>query len=211
MFIIAGLGNPGREYEGTRHNVGFDAVSAIAERYGIGMDFLKHKAQCGKGVIEGVPVMLLCPLTYMNLSGESVGEAVHYYKADPTTDLLVIFDDISLEPGNIRLRKKGSAGGHNGIKDIIAHLGTQDFARIKIGVGGKPAGWDLKDHVLGHFSQQERELVDEAIGRAVEAAAMVVQGRIDAAMNQFNEKKEKKEKREKQQEADESQGGSDEA
>ena len=130
MFLIVGLGNPGRQYEQTRHNIGFDAVDALAEQYQISVSEKKHKALCGKGVIAGEKVVLAKPQTYMNLSGESVAELLHYYKLDAESELLVIFDDISLAPGGIRIRKKGSAGGHNGIKNIIAQTGTQNFMRI---------------------------------------------------------------------------------
>ncbi|MCI7323674.1 MAG: aminoacyl-tRNA hydrolase [Lachnospiraceae bacterium] len=189
MFLIVGLGNPDRKYEKTRHNVGFDAIDAIADRYHIPVKDKKHKALCGTGVIEGTKVMLAKPQTYMNLSGESVAEILQFYKLDPDTEMLVIFDDISLDPGNIRIRKKGSAGGHNGIKNIIACTGTQGFMRIKIGVGQKPAGWDLADFVLSRFGEEDRKLVDAAIGDAMEAALLMMQGQADAAMNQFNAKK----------------------
>lgn len=186
MFIIVGLGNPGKKYENTRHNVGFDAVDELADHYGIPSAGVSHKAMYGKGIIEGQKVILAKPLTYMNLSGESVRALVDYYKIDPESELLVIYDDISLQPGKIRIRKKGSAGGHNGIKSIIACLGTQNFQRIRIGVGEKPEKWDLADYVLGTFSRDDRVLVEDAIGHTVKAAAMIVQGQTDAAMNQFN-------------------------
>ena len=145
MFIIAGLGNPGKRYENTRHNVGFDAIDELVDRYRIPGSGVSHKAMVGKGIMEGQKVLLAKPLTYMNLSGEAIRGLVDYYKIDPETELLVIYDDISLEPGNIRIRKKGRAGGHNGIKSIIAQLGTQNFQRIRIGVGEKPKNWDLAD------------------------------------------------------------------
>lgn len=163
MFLIVGLGNPGKQYEHTRHNVGFDCLDALAEKYNISICEKKHKALVGKGVIEGVKVVLAKPQTFMNLSGESVAELVNYYKLDPEEEMMVIFDDISLAPGNIRIRKKGSAGGHNGIKNIIAMTGTQNFMRIKVGVGEKPKGWDLADHVLGHFNKEDQAKVEDAI------------------------------------------------
>ena len=190
MFIIAGLGNPGKRYENTRHNVGFDAIDELVDRYRIPGSGVSHKAMVGKGIMEGQKVLLAKPLTYMNLSGEAIRGLVDYYKIDPETELLVIYDDISLEPGNIRIRKKGSAGGHNGIKSIIAQLGTQNFQRIRIGVGEKPKNWDLADYVLGTFGKEDRPLVEEALGNASEAAAMIVQGKIDEAMNRFNRTKE---------------------
>lgn len=189
MFLIAGLGNPEKRYEKTRHNIGFDTIDALAERYQISITEKKHKALCGSGVIDGVKVVLAKPQTYMNLSGESIAEIVNFYKLDPESEMLVIFDDISLAPGNIRVRKKGSAGGHNGIKSIIASVGTQNFMRIKVGVGEKPAGWDLADHVLGRFSEEDRTAVESAIRDAEEAAVLMLHGEVDKAMNDFNAKK----------------------
>lgn len=189
MFLIVGLGNPGRQYEHTRHNVGFDVMDAIADKYNISISEKKHKALCGKGVINGNKVVLAKPQTFMNLSGESVAELLHYYKLDPEEEMIVIYDDISLAPGNLRIRKKGSAGGHNGIKNIIAMTGTQNFLRIKVGVGEKPKGWDLADYVLGHFDAADRTRVEEAIGEAVTAAERMIDGETDAAMNEFNAKK----------------------
>ena len=147
MYIIAGLGNPTKQYEGTRHNVGFDVIDRIADEYNISVETRKGKALTGTGIIAGRKVLLAKPQTYMNLSGESLRALTDFYKIDVETELLVIYDDISLEPGQIRIRKKGSAGGHNGIKNIIAHLGTQEFPRIRIGVGEKPARMDLADYV----------------------------------------------------------------
>lgn len=191
MFLIVGLGNPGRKYEKTRHNIGFDAIDYIAEKYHISVSDNKHKAICGKGVINGQKVILAKPQTFMNLSGESVREIINFYKIDPEDEMVVLFDDISLAPGNIRIRKKGSAGGHNGIKDIIAQTGTSDFKRVKIGVGEKPAGWDLADHVLGHFDNADRKLVEEALEDVCEATSLIVMDEIDKAMNDFNQKKQR--------------------
>ena len=193
MFLIVGLGNPTKQYEKTRHNIGFDVMDALADKYNISISENKHKALCGKGVIEGMKVVLAKPQTYMNLSGESVAELVNYYKLDPESELIVVFDDISLEPGNIRIRKKGSAGGHNGIKNIIAMTGTQNFMRIKVGVGEKPKGWDLADYVLGHFSKEDRELMEDGYDRADHAVGMILNGEIEAAMNQYNRKVKPKE------------------
>ena len=187
--LIVGLGNPEKKYDKTRHNIGFDTIDALADKYNISMNEKKHKALCGTGVIDGVKVLLAKPQTYMNLSGDSVAEIVNFYKIDPEEEMIVIFDDISLAPGNIRVRKKGSAGGHNGIKSIIARTGTQNFMRIKVGVGEKPAGWDLADHVLGHFSREDRALVEDAIKDAEAAAVLMMQGQVDKAMNDFNAKK----------------------
>ena len=190
MFIIAGLGNPTSQYEGTRHNIGFDVMDALAEKYNISISEKKHKALCGKGVIEGEKVLLVKPQTYMNLSGESIAEILNYYKLDAEEDFLVVFDDISLAPGNIRIHKKGSAGGHNGIKNIIAMTGTQNFKRIKVGVGEKPKGWDLADYVLGRFSDEDRKKVNDAIEDAIGAVSMILRGETDQAMNCYNAKKE---------------------
>ena len=189
MYIIAGLGNPGREYENTRHNAGFASLDALAKRHGIELTTRKFQALTGSGYIDGQKVLLVKPQTYMNLSGESVAELLHYYKIDPEEELLVIFDDISLAPGNIRIRKKGSAGGHNGIKNIIAMTGTENFKRIKVGVGEKPAGWDLADHVLGRMSEEDRAAFEEAVKESVKAAEMILEDEIDQAMNDFNRKK----------------------
>ena len=188
MYIIVGLGNPSKQYEGTRHNAGFMTLDVLADRYNIDISEKKHKALCGKGVIEGNKVVLLKPQTFMNLSGESVRAAADFYKVAPE-EIIVIYDDISLEPGQLRVRKKGSAGGHNGMKNIIAHLGTQDFPRIRVGVGEKPAGMDLADPVLSRFSKGERELLEEAFKEGAQAAVAILCDGIESAMNQFNGKK----------------------
>lgn len=188
MYIIVGLGNPERRYDGTRHNIGFSAITALADEYGISMDFKKHKAICGKGVIEGQKVILAMPQTYMNLSGESVRELVDYYKIDPEEELIVIYDDIALAPGKLRIRPKGSAGGHNGIKNIIAHLGGQVFPRIRIGVGEKPKGWDLADYVLGRFAKEEEPQIREALKNVTQACRVMLTEDVNSAMNQFNNK-----------------------
>lgn len=193
MFIIVGLGNPTAEYEGTRHNVGFDVIDAIADKYNISMTERKHRAFCGKGIIAGQKVLLIKPQTYMNLSGESVRSALDFYKVDPESEILVIYDDVSLGVGQLRIRKKGSAGGHNGIKNIIAHLGTSTFLRIKVGVGEKPKEYDLADYVLGHFSKEDKEIMKDGYKDAAEAVEMILLGDIEAAMNQFNKKKVSKE------------------
>lgn len=186
MYIIVGLGNPGREYEDTRHNVGFLVLEKLAAKENISVLEKKHKAIIGKGIVAGVKCVLAKPQTYMNLSGESVRQLIDYYKVDETSELIVISDDISLEPGQIRIRKKGSAGGHNGLKNIIANLGHDSFIRVKMGVGEKPRGWDLVDYVLGRFSKSDREAVEEAADRAVEAIRTIIADGPDAAMNRFN-------------------------
>lgn len=188
MYIIVGLGNPTMQYAGTRHNIGFDVVTHLSDKYGISLNQKKHKAIYGSGVIEGNKVVLAQPQTYMNLSGESVRELVDFYKIDVEEELIVIYDDISLDVGQLRLRKKGSAGGHNGIKNIISHLGTQVFQRIKVGVGAKPEGWDLADYVLGHFSREEEKEVREGLSKAADSCLAIMNEGMDAAMNQYNGK-----------------------
>lgn len=188
MYLIVGLGNPGKDYEKTRHNVGFDTVDALIDEYAIPQSGVKFNAMYGKGMIGGEKVLAAKPLTFMNLSGEAVRGLVDYFKIDVKEELIVVYDDIDLEPGNIRVRAKGSAGGHNGMKNIIQHLGTQEFARVRVGVGAKPKGWDLADHVLGRFSKEDRVLVDESIKKACKAVACFVENGIDTAMNQYNGK-----------------------
>lgn len=189
MFIIAGLGNPTKQYEGTRHNAGFEVIDRLSEKYNIDVTTKKHRALIGKGGIAGQKVILAKPQTYMNLSGESIRSLLDYFKIDEEQELLIIYDDISLNPGQIRIRAKGSAGGHNGVKNIIAHLGSQVFPRIKVGVGEKPRGRDLADYVLGHFSKEEKVLMEEGYDNAVHAAEMIVSGSVEAAMNEYNRKK----------------------
>lgn len=188
MYLIVGLGNPGRQYEGTRHNMGFDVIDKLVEEYHIPQAGVKFNAMYGKGNIGGQSVLLMKPLSYMNLSGGPVRDMANYFKIDPETEMIVIYDDIDLAPGQLRIRKKGSAGGHNGMKDIIKQLGTQNFVRIKVGVGAKPEGWDLADHVLGRFSTEERKLVEESQERACKATELILADSPDAAMNEFNKK-----------------------
>ena len=188
MYIIVGLGNPDRQYQNTRHNIGFDVIDAIADKNHITVGERKHKALIGKGFVGGQKVVLVKPQTYMNLSGESVREVIDFYKVDEKSELIVISDDVSLTVGQIRIRKKGSTGGHNGLKNIILHLGHDEFQRVKMGVGEKPAGYDLVDYVLGHFPKEERKIMDESIGRAAKAIEVIVTDGADAAMNQYNKK-----------------------
>ena len=188
MVIIAGLGNPTREYENTRHNIGFMAIDALADKYNISVMDCKHKALTGKGVINGTRVVLVKPLTYMNLSGEAIRAVTDYYKVDAESELIVIYDDVSLDVGQLRIRKKGSAGGHNGIKNIIANLGHDTFMRIRIGVGEKPKGYDLADYVLGHFSKDELEVMKDSLERVDGAVNLMLEGKVDAAMNDYNAK-----------------------
>lgn len=187
MYIIVGLGNPTSKYDGTRHNIGFDVITRISDDYNIPLDINKHKAILGSGYIEGEKVILAKPQTYMNLSGESVRALADFFKVD-ADNIIIIYDDISLDVGKLRLRTKGSAGGHNGIKSIIAHLGTESFPRIKVGVGDKPTGWDLADYVLSHFTKEENEIIRESLEKSSVAVKTIIKDGMDAAMNLCNKK-----------------------
>lgn len=188
MFLIVGLGNPGTEYAATRHNIGFDMVTYLSDKYGIALRSKEGKAIVGKGVIEGQKVMLVQPQTYMNLSGESVRALMDYYKLT-TDEIVIIYDDISMPVGQVRIRPKGSAGGHNGIKSIIAHLGTQEFPRIKIGVGAKPENGDLVKYVLGRFSKEDDAKIRDVFALAEEGLLAILQEDVKTAMNAVNGKK----------------------
>lgn len=185
MFLIVGLGNPGTEYAATRHNIGFDMITYLSDKYRIPMRGKEGKAIVGKGFIEGQKVMLAQPQTYMNLSGESVRALLDYYKLDEE-DLVIFYDDISLPVGQVRIRAKGSAGGHNGIKNIIQHLGTQEFPRIKIGVGAKPEQGDLVKHVLGRFGKEEDAKIRDVFALAERGLLVMLQDDVSAAMNEVN-------------------------
>lgn len=187
MKLIVGLGNPTAKYEKTRHNVGFEVIDELAEQYNITVDIVKHKGLYGKGKIQGQSVILLKPMTFMNLSGESVVAVANYYKIAPE-DIIVIYDDINLDVGRLRIREKGSAGGHNGIKNIIAHLGTDTFPRIRVGVGMKPPRMDLADYVLSRFSKEEQEKMDCGYDNACSALELLVVDEIAKAMNDYNGK-----------------------
>lgn len=185
-FIIAGLGNPGQKYEHTRHNAGFMAADALADKTGVKMSRLRFQALCGEAMIGSTRALLMKPTTFMNNSGEAIAQAARFYKIPPE-HILVFSDDISLEPGRLRVRAKGSAGGHNGLKSIISLLGSESFPRIKIGVGQKPdTDYDLADWVLGRLGERESLLLKEACTRAAEAAGMIVCGKIEQAMNLYN-------------------------
>lgn len=187
MKLIVGLGNPTVQYANTRHNVGFDVIDQLAEQYQIPLDTFKHKGAYGKGKIEGETVILLKPMTYMNLSGESVIQVAKYFKI-PAENIIVVYDDINLDVGRLRIREKGSAGGHNGIKNIISCLGTDGFARIRVGVGMKPPKMDLADYVLSRFSEEERNLMECGYDNACKAMCLMVTDQISKAMNDFNGK-----------------------
>lgn len=198
MYIIAGLGNPTKQYENTRHNIGFMVIDEIASKYGINVSSLEHKAIVGKGIINGHKVILAKPQTYMNLSGDSLRELADYYKVDFESEVIVISDDIDLPPGYIRVRPKGSAGGHNGLKNIILNLGTQNFPRVRVGVGQKPKAMDLADYVLGHFSKEDMTFMKDGIAQAIESIELILDDSIDKAMNLYNKKVVKAEDKEEE-------------
>ena len=193
MYIIAGLGNPGRKYENTRHNMGFIAVDLLAEKYGIKVDKIKFKALVGEGRIAGRKVLLLKPQTYMNLSGESIREVMSFYK-EGIENLIVIYDDIDIPTGTIRVRKKGSAGTHNGMRNIVYLLQDDNFPRIRVGIGSDKKV-DLINYVTGGVTKGEKELLEGALVKAADAAAAIVEKGIEKAMNEYNvrPKKEKEE------------------
>lgn len=185
-FMVVGLGNPGIQYENTRHNAGFMAIDALAENYHIRIDRARFHAYCGEGDIEGERVLLLKPQTYMNNSGKAVNEAMRFYKI-PATRVLLLFDDISLPVGGLRVRRNGSAGGQNGVKDIIALTGSTAFPRIKLGIGQKPhPAYDLADWVLSRFTKSELEMMKNTAKIAADAAALIVTGDIEQAMNRYS-------------------------
>jgi PTH1 family peptidyl-tRNA hydrolase len=185
MKLVVGLGNPGRKYNGTRHNVGFEVLARLAQRYDVGRPKAKFKAEVTETNINNQKTILLSPLTYMNLSGQSVRAAVDFYKL-PLTDLLVICDDINLDVARLRFRPSGSAGGQNGLKDIIQQLGSQTFGRLRVGVGRPPPNWDAADFVLGKFSHEDQSEIENAVAQAVDAVEVWVEQGMQTAMNQFN-------------------------
>lgn len=188
MFIIVGLGNPTPLYEGTRHNVGFEVIDALSQKFLIPVKTKKHRAYTGSGMIGGQKVLLLKPQTYMNLSGESVRSAMNYYQETPD-HLIVIYDDKDLDLGAIRIREKGSAGSHNGMKNIVENLKSQEFPRVRIGIGEKPERMDMKDYVMSRFSKGENEIIAEAALKAVDAIELIIKGDLETAMNRYNKKK----------------------
>lgn len=186
MKLIIGLGNPGSKYRETRHNIGFDVIAELAARHLTERPKAKFDAEVAEVVIANCKCLLISPLTYMNLSGKSVLAAASFYKTSAVDDLLVICDDLNLDVGRIRIRARGSAGGQNGIKNIIHRLGTSDFSRLRIGVGRPPPRWDAADYVLGKFDQIDRSVVDDAIKKASDAVEVWVSSGVKVAMNQFN-------------------------
>ena len=185
QWLVVFLGNPGLKYQNTRHNAGFLTADVVEKDCGVRIDRLRFHALTAQAELGGQKVLLMKPQTYMNLSGECIRQVMDYYKVDPS-EFIVIYDDISLVPGGIRIRKKGSAGGHNGIKNIIAHLGTQEFPRVRIGVGEKPARMDLADYVLGHFPKEEAETMTTAFKDGAAAVVDMMTEGVEAAMNHFN-------------------------
>ena len=200
MYIIAGLGNPGKKYENTRHNMGFIAVDLLAEEFGIKVDKLKFKSLVGEGRIAGQRVLLMKPQTYMNLSGEAIREAVNFYKIEPE-ELIVIYDDIDIPTGTFRIRKKGSAGTHNGMRSVVYQIQSDQFPRIRVGIGSEKKV-DLIHYVTGGVSKSEKELLEDALVKAAKSAACIVEKGIDKAMNEFNVRPPKKEKPAKQKPAE---------
>lgn len=185
-WIVAGLGNPGLEYENTRHNAGFLTMDELAKQCGVKLDQMKFKSDCGEAMLGEVRCLLMKPTTYMNLSGDAIAAAANFYKIPPE-QVLVIYDDISLPPGKLRLRRKGSAGGHNGIKSIIAQLGTEEFPRIRVGVGAKPnPQYDLADWVLSKFSEEDMTALQPTLEHAADAAKKIVSGDMNGAMNLYS-------------------------
>lgn len=187
MFLIIGLGNPTEKYAHTRHNAGFEVIEVLSKRHDIKVNRAEHKALVGKGVIEGQKVMLVMPQTYMNNSGEAAIELSNYYGVEPE-EVIVISDDVTLDCGQLRVRKKGSAGGHNGLKSIIEWLDSQNFPRVRVGVGKLAPGHDLIAHVLGHYSSEDQKLMEAAYDRAADAIECILTSDVEAAMNKFNAK-----------------------
>jgi len=185
LFIVAGLGNPGRRYENTRHNVGFETIDFLSDKYKINVSKVKFKAVIGDGDIEGERVILVKPQTFMNLSGECVREIIEWYKI-PLSNIIIIYDDIDLPLGKIRVRTGGSSGTHNGMRSIIYQLQDDRFPRVRVGIGRPPEGWQLADFVLSKFNEEDRKKVNESIINASEAAASIIKNGVDAAMNKYN-------------------------
>lgn len=193
MKIVVGLGNPGKQYDGTRHNVGYEVLAELARRYISGRPQVKHQAELAEFLLGSEKVLLVSPLTFMNLSGRSVRPLVDFYKL-PLEDLMVISDDLSLPTGQLRIKAKGSSGGQKGIENIIQLLGTQEFPRLRVGIDPTPPRWSTSDYVLGKFSPEQRPLVDVAVRKAADAVEVWVRQGITPCMNQFNVRPEKKKK-----------------
>lgn len=188
MYLIIGLGNPEKDYAKTRHNMGFNVINKISEKYNIEVTKSKFKSLMGNGIIEGEKVVLLKPQTFMNLSGEAVKEAMDFYKLTPD-DIIIIYDDIDTEPETIRIRKNGSAGSHNGMKSVIEYLGTEKFTRIRVGIGAPKFKNDMITYVIGHVPEEEMILLNNGVDTAKDAVIEIIKNNVDLAMNKFNKKK----------------------
>lgn len=185
-WLVAGLGNPGKKYEGTRHNAGFDALDFIARRWNAPTPRVKFEGLCAQATVGGQKVILLKPQTFMNLSGRSIGAAADFYKIDPS-HVIVLCDDVTQSPGKVRIRPSGSAGGHNGLKDIIARLGSQEFPRVRLGVGEKPnPEYDLADWVLGRLSGDDRKAFESRLEDVADAVELILAGKLPEAQNRYN-------------------------
>ena len=187
MYLIVGLGNPESDYSKTRHNMGFNVINKLSEKYGIEVNKSKFKGLVGNGMIEGKKAVLLKPQTFMNLSGESIIEAMNFYKIQEN-ELIVIYDDIDIEPGNIRIRRNGSAGTHNGMKSIVEHIKTENFIRVRVGIGKPKDHIDMISHVIGHIPEEDKKSLEEGTNIAKEAVIEIVKNSVDSAMNKFNKK-----------------------
>lgn len=185
MYLIVGLGNPEEEYSGTRHNMGFDTVNKLAKQYNIEINKKKFKGLYGSGIIENEKVIILKPQTYMNLSGESIKEVMDFYKLKEE-NLIIIYDDIDINPGTIKIRKAGGPGTHNGMKSVVQNLNTRNFARIRVGVGMPEHKGDLINYVIGSIPSEEKQVLDNATTKAKDAAIAIIKKGIDNAMNEFN-------------------------
>ena len=185
MYLIIGLGNPEEEYGRTRHNMGFNVINKLSNKYGIEVNKKKFDGLCGDGIIEGEKVILLKPQTYMNLSGKSIVQVVNFYKI-PLQNVIVIYDDIDIEPGLIRIRKKGSSGSHNGMKSVIAELGTGEFMRVRVGIGKPKYDGDMINYVIGAVPEEEQKELEKGVEKAKEAVIEILRSGIDTSMNKFN-------------------------
>lgn len=194
MWLIVGLGNPGEEYLKTRHNIGFRAVDVLADRYHLSFSDKRSKARVAEGMIAGQRVAIAKPFTFMNLSGQAVGGLRQWYKIDPATELLIVYDDLDLAFGALRLRERGSAGTHNGMKNIVALLGSPQFPRLRMGIDPTSTGWDTKDYVLSRFTREQEEQMPQVLDAAADAIELILREGITAGMNRYNgqEKKAKK-------------------
>lgn len=187
MYLIVGLGNPESDYSKTRHNMGFNVINKLSEKYGIEVNKSKFKGFVGSGIIEGEKVILLKPQTFMNLSGESVIEAMNFYKVQEN-ELIVIYDDVDINPGNIRIRRNGTAGTHNGMRSIVEHIKTENFIRVRVGIGKPKEHIDMISHVIGHIPEEDKKALEEGTDVAKDAVIEIIKNSVDSAMNKFNKK-----------------------